>query len=99
VCEKYLALAKDSTASGDIILAESYLQHAEHYQRIINDFDAQDDRTQEGGRSSNSRHRKSGNQPKGEGDLSLPSSILGGDSKASEESGAQTRTDELSTAE
>ncbi len=34
--EKYAALAKDASSSGDRILAESYLQHAEHYQRIIN---------------------------------------------------------------
>lgn len=36
VCEKYLALAKDSQSSGDLILWQSYLQHAEHYQRLIN---------------------------------------------------------------
>ncbi len=38
VCEKYLALAKDASSSGDLILAESYLQHAEHYQRMINSW-------------------------------------------------------------
>ncbi len=36
VCEKYMALAKDASSSGDLVLSESYLQHAEHYQRIIN---------------------------------------------------------------
>jgi hypothetical protein len=38
VHEKYLALAKDANSSGDLIMAENYLQHAEHYQRIINTF-------------------------------------------------------------
>ena len=38
VHEKYLALAKDAASSGDHVMAESYLQHAEHYQRIINTF-------------------------------------------------------------
>ncbi len=38
VCEKYLALSKDAAGSGDIIMAENYRQHAEHYQRIINSF-------------------------------------------------------------
>ncbi|MCB1539212.1 MAG: DUF4167 domain-containing protein [Rhodospirillales bacterium] len=38
VHEKYLALAKDAAASGDSIMAENYMQHAEHYQRIINTF-------------------------------------------------------------
>lgn len=35
VHEKYLALAKDAVSSGDRVLAENYLQHAEHYYRII----------------------------------------------------------------
>ena len=38
VHEKYLALAKDAASSGDHVMSESYLQHAEHYQRIINTF-------------------------------------------------------------
>lgn len=33
--EKYLSLARDAAASGDPVLAENYLQHAEHYNRII----------------------------------------------------------------
>lgn len=36
--EKYATLAKDAAASGDIIQAENYLQHAEHYQRVINSW-------------------------------------------------------------
>ncbi len=36
--EKYAALAKDAASAGDRILAESYLQHAEHYQRMINEI-------------------------------------------------------------
>ncbi len=36
--EKYATLAKDAAASGDLIQAESYLQHAEHYQRVINSW-------------------------------------------------------------
>lgn len=36
VHEKYVALAKDAASVGDRILAENYLQHAEHYQRVIN---------------------------------------------------------------
>ena len=35
VAEKYMALARDAVASGDQVLAENYLQHAEHYNRII----------------------------------------------------------------
>jgi len=36
VLEKYLALARDANAAGDRIASENYLQHAEHYYRLIN---------------------------------------------------------------
>ena len=36
VYEKYLALARDATASGDRIAAEGFYQFAEHYYRILN---------------------------------------------------------------
>ena len=35
IAEKYLSLARDAQSSGDPVLAENYLQHAEHYSRII----------------------------------------------------------------
>ncbi len=35
VGEKYLQLARDAQSSGDPVMAESYLQHAEHYFRLI----------------------------------------------------------------
>lgn len=35
IAEKYMSLARDALASGDPVLAENYLQHAEHYNRII----------------------------------------------------------------
>ena len=35
IAEKYMSLARDHLASGDLVAAESYLQHAEHYNRII----------------------------------------------------------------
>ncbi|MFM1815806.1 MAG: hypothetical protein RLZ98_2501 [Pseudomonadota bacterium] len=35
VAEKYISLARDALSSGDPVLAENYLQHAEHYNRII----------------------------------------------------------------
>lgn len=35
IAEKYMALARDAQTSGDPVLAENYLQHAEHYSRII----------------------------------------------------------------
>ncbi len=35
IAEKYLQLARDSHTSGDPVAAENYLQHAEHYFRLI----------------------------------------------------------------
>lgn len=35
IAEKYQSLARDALASGDIVMAENYYQHAEHYLRII----------------------------------------------------------------
>ena len=35
IYDKYLALARDANSSGDRVKAENYLQHAEHYFRVI----------------------------------------------------------------
>ena len=35
IAEKYATLARDAQVSGDMISAENYLQHAEHYSRIV----------------------------------------------------------------
>lgn len=91
--EKYMALAKDAASSGDSVLAESYLQHAEHYQRVINEWGVQTPRV-EMNQQSDSYDRASEPQPriqeprqqeqrparaqKQDGeDLGLPDSILG----------------------
>ena len=46
--EKYLQLARDAQTSGDPVMAESYLQHAEHYFRIIATAQLQQQQAQEG---------------------------------------------------
>lgn len=35
--DKYKSLARDAIQSGDRILAENYFQHADHYQRLVNE--------------------------------------------------------------
>ena len=35
VYDKYQALARDAMSAGDRVMAENYLQHAEHYYRIV----------------------------------------------------------------
>ena len=36
ICEKYQVLSRDANSSGDRVMAENYLQHAEHYHRLVN---------------------------------------------------------------
>ena len=88
IVEKYQTLAKDSNAMGDRVLAESYLQHAEHYQRIIsswNDYapvvneaqsaDSVDLASQP---QPSTKNRPQRQQPKAQdSDLGLPQSIVG----------------------
>jgi hypothetical protein len=35
IIDKYLTLSRDAQTSGDRVVAENFLQHAEHYQRIL----------------------------------------------------------------
>ena len=56
VADKYMTLARDAQSSGDTVAAENYLQHAEHYYRIVMAAQAQFQQSQpqfrEGGRKS-----------------------------------------------
>jgi hypothetical protein len=88
VADKYEALAKDAMSAGDIVLAQSYLQHAEHYRRIIGEFESSDISAKKGS-DTNVRHKnKAGGEsyntkstektlPGMSDNLDLPSSILG----------------------
>ena len=58
VHEKYLQLARDASSSGDRIMAENYLQHAEHYYRII--AVAQEQQAQQQANDPNRRFRQDG---------------------------------------
>ncbi len=88
VCEKYLALAKDASSIGDVVLAESYMQHAEHYQRIINTWNEEF----QGSHQPRAAYTpEDGNkQPAQEDDLALPISILGGEAVAPAEATVRT---------
>ena len=48
IYDKYQALARDASSSGDRISAENYLQHAEHYFRLMNAHNAQQQQQQNG---------------------------------------------------
>ena len=77
VSEKYLTLARDAQSSGDPIAAENYLQHAEHYLRIIAATQAQQQSQNQpcapehagrgGGRNGSGRPRNDSRQANGDG--------------------------------
>lgn len=47
IAEKYMQLARDAQSSGDRVQAENYLQHAEHYYRIVSAAQAQNPQLQQ----------------------------------------------------
>jgi hypothetical protein len=71
VYEKYLQLARDANSAGDRVMAENYLQHAEHYYRLMSAAQAQQQQQFQG--QQNQQHGQAnggGNgraQPNGEG--------------------------------
>lgn len=66
IAEKYVQLARDAQASGDSVMAENYLQHAEHYFRIISAAQAQNQARQEQRREREEQDRDEDDQANGE---------------------------------
>ena len=64
VYEKYLQLARDANSSGDRVMAENYLQHAEHYFRIMVAQQAQQAQYQ-AQQAAQNPNRQPGEQPAG----------------------------------
>jgi hypothetical protein len=76
IAEKYMNLARDAQSAGDRVMAENYLQHAEHYNRIIAAAQAQlqerfqrDDRDHQG--------RENDGDDIGDDDAELDASVNG----------------------
>ena len=63
VYEKYLQLARDAGSAGDRVMAENYLQHAEHYFRIL---------LAQGIQPGQQQGAPAGQQPNGSGDSRIP---------------------------
>jgi hypothetical protein len=68
VYEKYLQLARDANSAGDRVTAENYLQHAEHYYRIMAATAAQlaQHQAQQAAQNAN---RPAGEQPQANGNV------------------------------
>ena len=63
VYEKYLQLARDAGSAGDRVMAENYLQHAEHYFRIL---------LAQGIQPGQQQGAPAGQQPNGSADSRIP---------------------------
>lgn len=66
IYEKYQQLARDAGSAGDRVGAENYLQHAEHYYRLMSDAAAKSEQrsgSDEGSRDEGSRDEGSRNEP------------------------------------
>ena len=75
VYEKYLQLARDANAAGDRVAAENYLQHAEHYYRILASAQPQQQQYQGQNRGPNQQQQyngANGRGPNGSGDGMQP---------------------------
>lgn len=57
VIEKYQVLARDAQLSGDRVAAENFLQHSEHYQRMLNEAQAEMAREAEQRREQQQAHQ------------------------------------------
>jgi hypothetical protein len=80
IAEKYLALARDAQSSGDPVLAENYLQHAEHYIRIIMAYREQ--------------FNQPGDAMNGSGQRLRPEGAEGGDEFGDDDGGVESPLDE-----
>lgn len=74
VYEKYLQLARDANSSGDRVMAENYLQHAEHYYRILAAQQAQQQQyaQQQAQNQQNNGGQQNGNVQNGNGQYRGP---------------------------
>ncbi len=63
IAEKYVNLARDAQVAGDRIVAENYLQHAEHYFRIVAATQSQQTQNQQGQNQQGQNQPNSGVQP------------------------------------
>lgn len=96
IAEKYTALARDAQVAGDSVAGESYLQHAEHYNRIVTVNQAQQQAAAAAqGERMNGSGRDRQNTPAESDNRTQPeaSPAEQGDSSASDTGAPDTTTD------
>ena len=91
VYEKYLQLARDANSGGDRVMAENYLQHAEHYYRIMAAAAAQQAQYAAQQAAQNPQSQQHGQQPQGQSQPSQGAApaFSPGESQSEEEEGEE----------
>ena len=82
IIEKYLVLARDAQLSGDRVAAENFLQHAEHYTRMLSEAQRELAREAESRQQHNNNNQPRRFEPRDEGE--------GGDAATNAQPGAQS---------
>ena len=67
IIEKYQALARDAQVSGDRVAAESFLQHSEHYSRMLGEAQRQMAEQREGQERGDGQQQRGDGQPRPDG--------------------------------
>jgi hypothetical protein len=97
--ERYENLAREAVVAGDRVAAESYLQHAEHYQRIINAHVAAQAEANANG--AKQQRNRDGNRPEAEDSAEVPAAEASGEAVAEAPAGegkADSKADDKSAA-
>ena len=64
IIDKYQTLARDSQLSGDRVAAENFLQHAEHYARLLSEAQREQNQRREQHEAQQSQRREKNDQDK-----------------------------------
>jgi len=85
--EKYKNMARDAQLQGDRVQTEYYLQFADHYFRVVNDFRARQEEQQAGQANQqsvgqNGQNAQNGQQQRGRRDENRPQDVRGQDGRA-----------------
>lgn len=72
--EKYKTQARDALQSGDRVTAEYYLQFADHYQRVLNEMQANREQNSDASDDNKQRRTRRGRQNRQEEDVAVDAS-------------------------
>ena len=92
VHEKYMNLAREASTNGEVVLAESYFQHAEHYYRILSAFT--DDNNSE---TNKNKNQNNGNNHSSNGQNAAQTNTLSVTTEPTESETQQEHNKEAST--